>query len=171
MKWISRFVAVLTVAIALFASIFSVPRLAGINPYIILSGSMEPTIPTGSVVFINTKDRNVSENDVIAFQIGEEGNAVTVTHRAIEIKDGYITTKGDNNEYPDANPITEQNVVGTYMMHLPQAGYIISKLNQKQKIAIVIALLAANGVCFILENVLDDEEEEEAENAEDGKTA
>lgn len=166
MKWISRIVMTITVLISLFAAVFIVPRVVGINPYIILSGSMEPTIETGSVVFINTKDKDIHKDDIICFHIGEEGKEVTVTHRAVEVEDGVITTKGDNNEMIDANQLTEKNIVGKYMTHIPKVGYLMSKINQKQKIAIIIALFAANGVCFCLENFLEEDEEDEEKEEE-----
>ena len=43
-KAFGRIVLILTVVIALVASVFVVPKLFGINPYVVLSGSMEPQI-------------------------------------------------------------------------------------------------------------------------------
>lgn len=53
-KAFGRIVLILTVVIALVASVFVVPKLFGINPYVVLSGSMEPQIHTGAIAFVNT---------------------------------------------------------------------------------------------------------------------
>lgn len=49
--WLNRIVAVLTVIILIVVAGFTAPRLFGVKPFVVLSGSMEPTIPTGSCVF------------------------------------------------------------------------------------------------------------------------
>ena len=72
----------------------------GYNEYVVLSGSMEPSIMTGALAFVNTKDLNVQEGDVIAFTIDREDadlsydtDATTVTHRVIKINtDGTYAT-------------------------------------------------------------------------------
>ena len=68
----------------------------GIVPYVVLSGSMEPTIETGSVCFINKHADydSIKEDDIIAFQMK---NGPLVTHRVVEVTDSGLTTKGDNN--------------------------------------------------------------------------
>lgn len=58
-------------------------RLFGVEVYAVLSGSMEPEYPTGSLIYV--KDVPLEElevNDVITFRMG--GNT-TATHRIVEI--------------------------------------------------------------------------------------
>ena len=56
--------------------------------YVILSGSMEPMIPTGSVVVVDTADRDVFPGDVATFS--RHGDLVT--HRILsKTEDGYQT--------------------------------------------------------------------------------
>ncbi|MDO4939033.1 MAG: signal peptidase I [Lachnospiraceae bacterium] len=97
--------------------------VAGIRPYIVLSGSMEPMIPTGSLIWINTRDTAVKEGDIAAYRTGD----ILVTHRIVGItEDGRYITKGDNNETADASPVPSENIAGTYVMHVPAMGYAIS---------------------------------------------
>ena len=133
MKILSKLVLALTFIVIIAASAISVPKFFGITPFITLSGSMEPGIPTGSVVFIDTKDKEVHEDDIIAFKSGD-GQGATVTHRAVKIsEDGTITTKGDNNEVEDLTPLNPQNVIGKFRFCIPKIGKILSKLDAKKK--------------------------------------
>ena len=70
---------------------FIVLFVAGIEPYVVESGSMQPTIETGSLCFINKniKYQEIKENDIIAFKAlsGDK-----VTHRAISITSEGIET-------------------------------------------------------------------------------
>ena len=46
----------------------TVPRIAGYQIYTVISGSMEPAIPTGSLVYVkNTAPSGIEKGDVIAF--------------------------------------------------------------------------------------------------------
>ena len=56
----------------------------GIEPFVVLSGSMEPKIETGSLCFINKKVKyeDIEENDIIAFKMSDK---TLVTHRVVEI--------------------------------------------------------------------------------------
>lgn len=46
----------------------TVPRIAGYQIYTVISGSMEPEIPTGSLVYVkNTAPSGIEKGDVIAF--------------------------------------------------------------------------------------------------------
>ena len=80
-KAFGRIVLILTVVIALVASVFVVPKLFGINPYVVLSGSMEPQIHTGAIAFVNTKDTAVKVGDVVTYRLA---NDELVTHRIIK---------------------------------------------------------------------------------------
>ena len=150
MKILSRFVLALTFIVIIAASAISVPKLFGIMPFITLSGSMEPGIPTGSVVFI----------DIIAFKSGD-GQGETVTHRAVKIsEDGTITTKGDNNEVEDLASLNPEHVIGKYKFCIPKIGKILSKLDAKKNAVIGGFLILANIVMAVLEKIFDDDDEE-----------
>jgi len=83
----------------------------GYKPYIIRTGSMEPTIQIHGIVVIKKCDiSEVKEGDIIAFILPNSNTYVC--HRAIQIQNGEITTKGDNNETADIAPVTKDNFVG-----------------------------------------------------------
>lgn len=171
MKILSRLVLALTFIVIIAASCISVPKLLGIEPFITLSGSMEPGIPTGSVVFIDTKDKEVHEGDIIAFKSGD-GQGATVTHRAVKIsEDGTITTKGDNNEVEDLAPLKSEHVIGKYKFCIPKLGLILGKLDAKKNSVIGGFLILANIAMAVLEKLFDgDDDEEETADISPEKT-
>ncbi|MDR0979119.1 MAG: signal peptidase I [Lachnospiraceae bacterium] len=58
------------------------PNIFGYKMFIILSGSMEPTIKTGDVI-ISKSQETISNGDIITFQDKKSGNRTT--HRVVEI--------------------------------------------------------------------------------------
>lgn len=107
------------------------PEVFGYQLKTVLSGSMEPGIQTGSVIAIESigedESSNFGKGDVITFM--EEENKL-ITHRITEVTEtnsGVIyTTKGDNNNAPDRNPVLADNVVGLYTgVTIPFVGYFI----------------------------------------------
>lgn len=116
------------------------PFLFGIRPYIVLSASMEPTIMTGALGYIDTKDcEDVSTGDIVAFTMGDE---ITVLHRIVgENEDGTYTTKGDNNENEDFTSLHPSQIVGTVIYSIPKLGYIASWLQTKQGIIVAVGLV------------------------------
>ena len=86
-------------------------RFADINPYIVMSASMEPEIQTGSLCFVDTKYpySDIKDNDIIAFQTESD---MFVTHRAIDVTEEGIETKGDANDISDGITTTEKNYLG-----------------------------------------------------------
>lgn len=87
--------------------------------YVILSGSMEPMIPTGSVVVVNTADRDVLPGDVATFS--RHGDLVT--HRILSKREDGYQTKGDANTDPDTGIISAEDIRGKVLFHIPMIGY------------------------------------------------
>ena len=87
--------------------------------YVILSGSMEPMIPTGSVVVVNTADRDVLPGDVATFS--RHGDLVT--HRILSKTEDRYQTKGDANTDPDTGIISAEDIRGKVLFHIPMIGY------------------------------------------------
>ena len=106
-------------------------RYFGYNPYIVLSGSMEPTYKTGSVVFVKEKGpEEIKKNDVISFVSNE--NLTVVTHRVIEIdkENKCFYTKGDANELADEAPVFFENLIGVATFSIPYVGFVVSIIKE-----------------------------------------
>ena len=137
----------ITTIIIIFGILFIGLFLYGIQPYVVESGSMEPTIKTGSVCFIN-KRANYEEmqvGDIIAFKI-ETG--AFATHRIKSITNEGFETKGDANNMVDSIITTEDNFIGKNILSIPKIGFIVKGLQTARgKIIlgtiIVVLLLAA----------------------------
>ncbi|PED73704.1 signal peptidase I [Bacillus pseudomycoides] len=126
------------------------PTVMGYQFKTVLSGSMEPTFLTGSIIAIEpTKDGSkYKKDDVITFK---ESDKKIVTHRIIDVKDvnGKVMyeTKGDNNNGPDLKPVLAENVIGKYgNITVPYVGYLLNYANSKAGAAL---LLIIPGICLL----------------------
>lgn len=110
------------------------PSIVGADhAFVVQSGSMEPAIQTGSVVFVNAvpssavQDR-ISEGDVITY--AEGGAAATTTHRVVEKhyngQSVRFTTKGDANDDVDPESVYRDEVVGKVLFSIPLVGYVVA---------------------------------------------
>lgn len=96
--------------------------------FTVQSGSMEPTITTGSVILV--KELSSYEiGDIITRKAGPSSEA-TVTHRLIEEeeKEGDIRfrTKGDANEDADNMTFSFEDIIGQVLFNIPYLGYPIN---------------------------------------------
>lgn len=102
----------------------TVPRFFGVRIYSVISGSMEPAIPTGSLLYITeAQPEEIKEEEVIAFY-GVKDSASIITHRVIEnrVVMGEFITKGDANQTQDMNPVPYDNFIGKVAYTIPKAG-------------------------------------------------
>ena len=102
--------------------------IAGIRSMVVLSGSMEPHIQTGSVVYVQPA-KSYSTGDVVTFNT-ESG--MTVTHRIVseQLADGGMvyTTKGDANKAADSEVISQSQITGKALFSVPYLGYAVNFL-------------------------------------------
>ena len=139
--WILIAIVVLT-AIALVGV-----RLFGLQPYSVLSGSMEPTYKTGSIVYVKKVDyQTLTVGDPITFMLDEKNIA---THRIVEIVPDEeepdtvrYRTKGDNNDAVDGGLVHCKNVIGKPVFTLPYLGYVANYIQHPPGTYIVIAACA-----------------------------
>lgn len=121
------FIPILAINITLIVKSYThpdqVPDFMGYKPFIVLSGSMEPGIMTGDMVFVKeTNTANLQKGDVIAYKSGTS----VITHRILEVKTengetSYIT-QGDANDSPDQTAVKPSDVEGAYIGRIPGAG-------------------------------------------------
>ena len=137
------------VAAAALAAMTSGAQLAGLETYDILSGSMEPSIHTGSLVYVRTGiacDR-IQAGEVIAFDIGEDR---TVTHRVLDVntRDKTFTTKGDANALADPQAVPWNRVRGTVVAAIPKLGSDLDAFTARRA-HFIVALIAGNALACI----------------------
>ena len=107
----------LTVTFLAVLAIF-VSGFFGIDRYLVVSGSMEPNLHAGDIVFVNTNVdfADVEIGDVIFFKHRD----MNIIHRVIEATtiDGqkHLKTKGDANKVDDGFVATEENYCGTALL-------------------------------------------------------
>jgi signal peptidase len=105
---------------------------------------MEPEIPTGSLAFVDTEFRDLSEGTVIAYRMG----GTVVTHRVSEVlTDGY-RTRGDANEQPDGQLVSPDQVIGTVHLVIPCLGYLIVWIQSEKGRILTGILLAVYLICL-----------------------
>lgn len=99
----------------------TIPRLMGYEVYNIVSGSMEPSIPVGSLVYVQAAvPSDIREGEVIAYH----GGGSTITHRVVQnrLVEGEFITKGDANDQEDINTVPYTSLVGRVKYHVPVVG-------------------------------------------------
>lgn len=141
--------AVVLCGVLLTAALYG-PRLFGCQPYVVLSGSMEPLIHTGSLVYIDSRDKDVQTDDIIAY----ERNDISVVHRVIEVTEEGYRTKGDANSTRDMGKVTESQVLGKYLFSIPAAGYLLSWIGSHTlrlgPVKVPLIILIAIGAILLL---------------------
>ena len=98
--------------------------------FLVSSGSMEPAIKTGSLVF-TMPQKNYAVGDVVTFK-PDPKNKSTTTHRVVAIGGGIVKTAGDANNSPDPRLISLENVVGKVFYVLPYLGYLAGFIQTPQ---------------------------------------
>jgi len=105
-----------------------VPKLGGATSYTILTGSMKPKMPPGTLVVVKpVKPEQVRVGDVLTYQI-ESGKKAVATHRVerVEItlagKYSFIM-KGDANDVSDPSPVRPEQVRGKRWYAVPYLAY------------------------------------------------
>ena len=136
-----------------------IPRLFGINEFNVLTGSMTPTYPVGTLVFVQPKDPStIRPGEVVTMIMDEDLNMVTHRVTANNYEDKTLVTKGDANKSEDA-PSLYENVVGVVVFSIPYAGGIVDYMTNDVNgrvfgIGIVLSILAltfiAEGICYVL---------------------
>lgn len=92
--------------------------------FIVQSGSMEPALKTGSLIFI-THCNEYHVGDIVTRKTSNQN--MTVTHRIVEkTENGKFITKGDANEDRDKGEIEKDNILGKVFLKIPFVGYLIN---------------------------------------------
>ncbi len=145
-KIINVFANISYVLIAIYG-VLVIPKVFGITPVVVLSGSMEPTYSVGDLLYYKKVDRELEIGDVITYRLDD----ALVTHRIVDIQGSEYITQGDANEARDLNPVLQDSIVGIPVFSIPMIGYYIYFVNNNlYLVGIVVVILLSE---FLLSNI------------------
>ena len=131
------------------------PNFFGYQIKSVLSGSMEPTFMTGSVIAVKPTNNptDLKKGDIITFKKDQQA---LVTHRIIEVQqnNGSVSyrTKGDNVKTADAEPVLSPNVVAIYSgFTIPNLGYF-QEFSKSKNGALILLILP--GILLLVYSII-----------------
>ncbi|GAA3598344.1 hypothetical protein GCM10022198_23260 [Klugiella xanthotipulae] len=139
------FATVVSALIVLVTAIILVPRITGSTTYTILTNSMAPTLPPGTIIVTQPRDvASIRVGDVVTYQI-ESGQPEVITHRVVGIsKDtrGEVSfiMRGDNNSVNDPKPVIREQVMGVVLYSVPFVGLAINTVTGNAKLWVPVAI-------------------------------
>lgn len=89
--------------------------------FVVMSGSMEPVLPVGTIIIVNTGCKEAEPGEIVTFCMGE----TIVTHRTVGKEGDWYITKGDANDEPDSVRIHQDRIIGTVCGWIPVPEEII----------------------------------------------
>lgn len=144
-KKIWNIITSIIVALAIILAIALVGvRLIGLQVFTVLSGSMEPTYQTGSLIYVKSIDAaDIEVGTPLTFVLDE--HLTVATHRVVEVHvgdDGFLrfSTKGDANDAVDGGTVHEKNVLGTPIFTIPKLGYLASYIQSPPGMYVAISV-------------------------------
>ncbi|GAB3812692.1 hypothetical protein GCM10028820_06180 [Tessaracoccus terricola] len=119
-----------------------VPFATGSQTYAVLTSSMAPGYPPGTLIVVKPQPyESLEVGDVVTYQL-ESGKPAVITHRITgfasdQAGNRMLVTKGDNNDVADPEPVREVQVRGTLFYAVPYAGYLANALGRTDRGALL----------------------------------
>lgn len=86
-----------------------IPTLWGHKPLVVISGSMEPVLKVGGILYYEKIDVNeFDEGDILVYTTKDH----VISHRIVNITDNGFITKGDVNNSVDGDLVNENQILG-----------------------------------------------------------
>ncbi len=112
----------------------AVPMPFGFGASVVLSGSMEPELSTGDLIFIVERD-SYREDEIVVYQDGD----MPVAHRILSITEDEVITQGDANNSEDA-PFHPDRIKGEVVFAIPLVGYLVNLIKTPIGTLVILAL-------------------------------
>lgn len=154
------FTTLLVALVIILALLLVGARLFGLQVFTVLSGSMEPTFQTGSLIYVKPVEASeVKVGEPISFVLNE--SLTVATHRVIDIdsEKQHFYTKGDANNVADGAPVHFKNLIGTPIFTIPYLGYLQSYISKPPGMYLAIAGGALLLFLVFLPDLLGDNED------------
>lgn len=159
---------VLVAVVVILALLLAGARLLGMQVFTVLSGSMEPTYHTGSIIYVKKiATEDIQPGTVITFMLDED---TVATHRVTAVvpdqEDPTVVrfrTKGDANNAEDGSLVHYKNVIGTPVFTIPGLGYVANYIQHPPGTYVAISAAAVLLLLVFLPDVLAPEKKKNTE--------
>ena len=167
--------SILVALVVLLALLLVGARLVGLQVFVVLSGSMEPTYRTGSLIYVkNVEPYTIQEGQPITFMMNE---TTVATHRVVGIvpdeEDPTVIrfrTKGDANDAEDGGLVHYKNVIGRPVFSIPYLGYVADYIQHPPGRYVALSAGAVLLLLVFLPDVFsEDPDKKKKAEAEDGE--
>ena len=168
--WIS---GILVAVVVLLAIALVGVRVVGLQPYVVLSGSMEPTYHVGSLIYVKAVDyKDLKVGDPITYMVSQD---TVVTHRIIEVLEDEedpntirYFTQGDANDVPDGMSVHYKNIIGKPVFSIPYLGYVSNYIQNPPGSYVSIAAGALLILLVFLPDIFAEDESSKKKEKEQG---
>lgn len=164
------FTTVLVALVVVAAILLAGVRLFGLQVFSVLSGSMEPTYHTGSLIYVKKVDPfTVEPGQVLTFMLDE---STVATHRVVAVVPDEndpstirFRTKGDANDAEDGGLVHYKNVIGTPVFTIPKLGYLANYVQHPPGMYVAISAGAVLLLLVFIPDIFADDDKKKKAGA------
>jgi signal peptidase len=147
-KYLSQGLLILLLLFSLIPLLPLLPIKNSFQLLTVLSGSMEPALPTGSLILVRPQPDYII-GDIITWKPSDSESSIT--HRIIsQDETGSFLTQGDANNTADPEPAKKEQIIGRVLFHLPWLGYPIAQIQNSRWL---FALIILPALILIIEEI------------------
>lgn len=147
---------VIVLVAALAVVVIVVPKVTGSVPLSVLTQSMEPSLPPGTLLVVRPVPvDDIRIGDVVTYQI-TSGQPAVVSHRVVGVTtsstgERTFVLKGDANDLADGAPVTAPQIRGVLWYSLPGLGVVNQAVNGSRSwlVPTMAAILLVYGVLMV----------------------
>ncbi len=135
--------ALILIVLAALVTARVIPTITGAPTYVVSGGSMEPTIPLGSLIVTERVTPSVLQvGNVVSLEVGARHEVFThrITRLVTHDGDPWIQTKGDANAAPDPSIVAASAVTGRVSLIIPGLGYVVRMLSTISGVTFLVTL-------------------------------
>jgi signal peptidase len=132
-------------------ALVALPGLVGYQALTVISGSMEPTLGTGSVVIDEViSPLEAHPGDIVTFRDPLRPRQLTHRLKRMRVTNGtaYMVTLGDANDAPERWTVPVDGRIGRVAFHIPKLGYLRQAISARE------ARLGLAGAVMLLGSLL-----------------
>ena len=124
--------------------------------FVVVTDSMEPTIPVNSLIRVNKSDRDFEVDDIVSvfIDVNNDEAREIVTHRIASIHEesGTLRTMSDHFREIDRWVVKKTDVIGKVELIIPHVGWLAMFLQRNVIVFIILAIIGVMIYLYILIN-------------------